>query len=110
MFGVRKPRRKSCLNMCSRVQDSTSTRHLLAVATATSVYVYDSKPGKLPVAAIEGCHWSALTDLAWTPDARCLAFASTDGTVSFAQSRPLLGSERATYAGRYVVIILMCCA
>jgi len=80
--------------------DSTSTRHLLAVATATSVYVYDSKPGKLPVAAIEGCHWSALTDLAWTPDARCLAFASTDGTVSFAQFDPEHGDLAVRVAPR----------
>jgi chromatin assembly factor 1 subunit B len=54
----------------------------VAVATARAVYVYDTGSAD-PVAFFQSFHYSSLSDITWTPDARTLAMASTDGYVSY---------------------------
>lgn len=58
-------------------------RALLAVASASSLAVYDTEEFA-PVAFCAGMHCASLTDAAWSPDARTLALTSQDGYVSFA--------------------------
>ncbi|XP_028158726.1 chromatin assembly factor 1 subunit B [Ostrinia furnacalis] len=56
-------------------------RMLLAVATKRSVLLYDTQQ-KTPVALISNIHYTRLTDLSWSPDARRLVASSTDGYCS----------------------------
>lgn len=58
-------------------------RLIYAIATLNSVFVYDTQHSK-PIAILAGLHYAAITDLAWSGDARYLAASSQDGYCSLA--------------------------
>ncbi|CAH2077186.1 unnamed protein product, partial [Iphiclides podalirius] len=60
---------------------ASPSRLLLAIATKRSVLVYDTQQ-RTPVALISNIHYTRLTDLTWSPDARVLVASSTDGFCS----------------------------
>eukprot|EP00850_Spirogloea_muscicola_P018603 SM000172S03076 [mRNA] locus=s172:114953:125746:- [translate_table: standard] len=49
-----------------------------AIASLNSVYLYNTKQLQ-PVAVLGGIHYAAVTDIAWSQDARFLAISSQDG-------------------------------
>ncbi|KAK4773526.1 hypothetical protein SAY87_028545 [Trapa incisa] len=53
-------------------------RIVFAVATLNSLYIYDTESIS-PIAIFAGLHYAAITDIAWSPDARFLAVSSQDG-------------------------------
>ncbi|MQL68949.1 hypothetical protein Taro_001240 [Colocasia esculenta] len=53
-------------------------RVVFAVATLNSLYVYDTE-SSAPIAILAGLHYAAITDIAWSSDARYLALSSRDG-------------------------------
>ncbi|XP_062096703.1 chromatin assembly factor 1 subunit FAS2 [Humulus lupulus] len=53
-------------------------RLVFAVATLNSLYVYDTESSP-PIAVLAGLHYAAITDIAWSSDARYLALSSQDG-------------------------------
>ncbi|KAF4366318.1 hypothetical protein F8388_017472 [Cannabis sativa] len=53
-------------------------RLIFAVATLNSLYVYDTESNS-PIAVLAGLHYAAITDIAWSSDARYLALSSQDG-------------------------------
>lgn len=58
-------------------------RMVFAVATLDSVMVYDTE-SPIPLAVLGSLHFAAITDLAWSSDARKLAVSSRDGYCSIA--------------------------
>ncbi|EDV25181.1 uncharacterized protein TRIADDRAFT_26010 [Trichoplax adhaerens] len=56
-------------------------RMIIAVATLDSVILYDTQQ-KLPFAYISCIHYAALTDIAWSHDAKFLVVSSADGYCS----------------------------
>ncbi|KAK1310792.1 hypothetical protein QJS10_CPA08g01297 [Acorus calamus] len=52
-------------------------RLVFAVATLNSLYIYDTE-SVTPIAIWAGLHYSAITDIAWSPDANYLALSSQD--------------------------------
>ncbi|CAG4934486.1 unnamed protein product [Parnassius apollo] len=81
------------------LQQQHQHRLLLAVATKRSVLLYDTQQ-RTPIALISNIHYTRLTDLTWSPDARVLVVSSTDGfcsVISFAQGElgELLPTETA---------------
>ncbi|MED6196451.1 hypothetical protein PIB30_047668 [Stylosanthes scabra] len=59
-------------------------RIIFAVATLNSVFIYDTE-STLPIAVIAGLHYSSITDISWSPDARYLALSSQDGFCSLVE-------------------------
>ncbi|XVF16966.1 hypothetical protein REPUB_Repub10bG0076500 [Reevesia pubescens] len=53
-------------------------RLVFAVATLNSLYIYDTESAP-PIAILAGLHYAAITDIAWSYDARYLALSSQDG-------------------------------
>ncbi|KAL6857119.1 hypothetical protein ACP4OV_018501 [Aristida adscensionis] len=53
-------------------------RVVFAVATLNSLYVYDTESVP-PILIHAGLHYAAITDIAWSPDAKYLAVSSRDG-------------------------------
>ncbi|KAL4183937.1 hypothetical protein AMTRI_Chr11g157560 [Amborella trichopoda] len=53
-------------------------RIIFAVATLNSLYIYDTE-SVAPVAILAGLHYAAITDIAWSSDAKYLAVSSQDG-------------------------------
>lgn len=53
-------------------------RLLFAVATLNSLFVYDTQSA-YPLAVLAGIHYAAITDIAWSWDAKYLAVSSQDG-------------------------------
>lgn len=53
-------------------------RMIFAVATKSSVYLYDTQQS-MPIGLISNIHYTRLTDLAWSHDGRILIVSSTDG-------------------------------
>ncbi|XWS44741.1 hypothetical protein CRYUN_Cryun15aG0073400 [Craigia yunnanensis] len=53
-------------------------RLVFAVATVNSLYIYDTESVP-PVAILAGLHYAAISDIAWSYDARYLALSSQDG-------------------------------
>ncbi|CAN6458484.1 unnamed protein product [Victoria cruziana] len=53
-------------------------RVVFAVATLNSLYVYDTE-SVVPIAILAGVHYAAITDIAWSSDAKFLALSSQDG-------------------------------
>ncbi|XP_078432919.1 transducin/WD40 repeat-like superfamily protein isoform X2 [Wolffia australiana] len=53
-------------------------RIVFAVATLSSLYIYDTE-STAPLAVLAGLHYAAITDIAWSADARYLAVSSRDG-------------------------------
>ncbi|CAM1297616.1 CHAF1B (predicted), partial [Pycnogonum litorale] len=56
-------------------------RIVFAVATQDSVIIYDTQQ-VVPIAHISNCHYTCLSDLAWSEDGRMLLISSTDGYCS----------------------------
>ncbi|PON72470.1 Guanine nucleotide-binding protein, beta subunit [Parasponia andersonii] len=52
-------------------------RLIFAVATLNSLYIYDTESIP-PIAVLAGLHYAAITDIAWSSDARYLALSSQD--------------------------------
>lgn len=59
-----------------------SYKLVFAIATWSSVYIYDTEH-EHPIAALQDPHHAKLTDLSWSEDGRKLAISSTDGYISF---------------------------
>ncbi|KAK9134583.1 hypothetical protein Syun_013913 [Stephania yunnanensis] len=55
-----------------------SYRLVFAVATLNSLCIYDTE-NEAPIAVLAGLHYEAITDVAWSPDAKYLALSSQDG-------------------------------
>ncbi|ONK58033.1 uncharacterized protein A4U43_C09F7250 [Asparagus officinalis] len=53
-------------------------RVVFAVATLDSLYIYDTE-SLVPIAIFAGLHYAAVTDIAWSPNAKYLALSSRDG-------------------------------
>ncbi|XP_051127439.1 chromatin assembly factor 1 subunit FAS2 [Andrographis paniculata] len=53
-------------------------RLIFAVATLNSLYVYDTESIQ-PILIVAGVHYSAITDIAWSPTANYLVLSSQDG-------------------------------
>ncbi|KAG9457244.1 hypothetical protein H6P81_001752 [Aristolochia fimbriata] len=53
-------------------------RVIFAVATLNSLYIYDTESVP-PIAVLAGLHYAAVTDIAWSSDAKYLAMSSQDG-------------------------------
>ena len=53
-------------------------RAVFAVATFNSLYVYDTESAA-PILIHAGLHYAAITDIAWSPDAKYLSLSSRDG-------------------------------
>ncbi|KAL9270786.1 Chromatin assembly factor 1 subunit FAS2-like protein [Drosera capensis] len=53
-------------------------RLIFAVATLNSLYIYDTE-SMAPIVIMAGLHYAAITDMAWSPDAKYLALSSQDG-------------------------------
>lgn len=53
-------------------------RLIFAVATLNSLYIYDTEC-VTPIAVLAGLHYAAITDIAWSPDAKYIALSSQDG-------------------------------
>ncbi|CAM0910663.1 unnamed protein product [Alopecurus aequalis] len=53
-------------------------RAVFAVATFNSLYVYDTESAA-PIMIHAGLHYAAITDIAWSSDAKYLALSSRDG-------------------------------
>ncbi|OVA00290.1 WD40 repeat [Macleaya cordata] len=53
-------------------------RFIFAVATLNSLYIYDTESVP-PIAVLAGLHYAAITDIAWSPNAKYLALSSQDG-------------------------------
>ncbi|KAH9322488.1 hypothetical protein KI387_017127 [Taxus chinensis] len=53
-------------------------RVVFAIATLNSLYIYDTESSP-PIAIFAGLHYAAVTDVAWSSDARFLAVSSQDG-------------------------------
>lgn len=74
-------------------------RMIFAVATKSSVYLYDTQQ-PMPFGLISNIHYTRLTDLAWSHDGRILTVSSTDGfctLITFASDE--LGEE---YVGKKI--------
>ncbi|KAK6924240.1 WD40 repeat [Dillenia turbinata] len=52
-------------------------RFIFAVATLNSLYIYDTESIP-PIAILAGLHYAAITDIAWSPEAKYLALSSQD--------------------------------
>ncbi|PKA65694.1 Chromatin assembly factor 1 subunit FAS2 [Apostasia shenzhenica] len=59
-------------------------RVVFAVASLNSLYIYDSE-GAPPIAILAGLHYAAITDIAWSPDAKYLSLSSQDGYCSIVE-------------------------
>ncbi|KAI8320999.1 WD40 repeat-like protein [Martensiomyces pterosporus] len=68
-------------------------RMMLAVASQSSVVIYDTSQGHRALGLMGGLHYAAITDLAWTRDGSHLIITSIDGFASIASiaqpSQPL---------------------
>ncbi|KAF6154903.1 hypothetical protein GIB67_018340 [Kingdonia uniflora] len=53
-------------------------RFVFAVATLNSLYIYDTESSS-PIAVFAGLHYAAVTDIAWSSNAKYLALSSQDG-------------------------------
>ncbi|GLJ54099.1 hypothetical protein SUGI_1158460 [Cryptomeria japonica] len=53
-------------------------RVVFAIATLNSLYIYDTE-SSTPIAIFAGLHYAAITDIAWSSDAKFLAVSSQDG-------------------------------
>eukprot|EP00898_Chlorokybus_atmophyticus_P003827 jgi/Chlat1/4445/Chrsp29S00330 len=60
---------------------------VFAVATLDTVFLYTTQRSQ-PLAILAGLHMAAITDLAWSRDARYLAISSADGYCSIATFAP----------------------
>ncbi|KAK9110427.1 hypothetical protein Sjap_018487 [Stephania japonica] len=77
-----------------------SYRLVFAVATLNSLCIYDTE-NEAPIAVLAGLHYEAITDVAWSPDAKYLALSSQDGYCTLVEFRseelgtpiPLPGTE-----------------
>eukprot|EP00963_Diacronema_lutheri_P008937 scaffold776_cov347-Pavlova_lutheri.AAC.135 len=56
-------------------------RIVFAAATLDTILLYDTQQSS-PLAMLSAMHYAPITDLAWSPDGRCLAFSSHDGYCS----------------------------
>ncbi|XP_043719312.1 chromatin assembly factor 1 subunit FAS2 isoform X1 [Telopea speciosissima] len=59
-------------------------RVVFAIATLNSVYIYDTQ-SVVPIALVAGLHYAAITDIAWSCDAKYLALSSQDGYCSLVE-------------------------
>ncbi|KAG1681784.1 Chromatin assembly factor 1 subunit B [Nymphon striatum] len=57
-------------------------RIVFAVATQDSIIIYDTQQ-PIPIAHVSNCHYTRLSDIAWSRDGRILIVSSTDGYCSF---------------------------
>ncbi|CAA7404535.1 unnamed protein product [Spirodela intermedia] len=81
-------------------------RIVFAVATLSSLYVYDTE-SSTPVAILAGLHYAAVTDIAWSPDARYLAASSRDGFCTLLEfENEELGSPISTTERAGVVVAM----
>ncbi|KAH7422854.1 hypothetical protein KP509_12G028700 [Ceratopteris richardii] len=80
----------SCYSNAEHMKDNDSKntgvfklpyRLVFAVATLNSLYVYDTQTVH-PLAVLAGIHYAAITDIAWSHDAKFLAVSSQDGFCS----------------------------
>ncbi|KAJ2034739.1 Chromatin assembly factor 1 subunit [Coemansia sp. S3946] len=62
--------------------DDTDTRMMLAVASQSSVAIYDTSMGAGAIGLMSGLHYAAITDLAWTRDGSHMILTSIDGFAS----------------------------
>lgn len=62
-------------------------RIVFAAATLDSVLIYDTQQNS-PLAMLSAMHYAPITDMAWSPDGRCLAFSSHDGYCSMVTFKP----------------------
>ncbi|CAA6667724.1 unnamed protein product [Spirodela intermedia] len=80
-------------------------RIVFAVATLSSLYVYDTE-SSTPVAILAGLHYAAVTDIAWSPDARYLAASSRDGFCTLLEfENEELGSPISTTGEREPMVL-----
>ncbi|XP_024031867.1 chromatin assembly factor 1 subunit FAS2 [Morus notabilis] len=76
-------------------------RLIFAVATLNSLYVYDTESIP-PIAVLAGLHYAAITDIAWSSDARYLALSSQDGYCTLVEfendelGSPILSEQKKT--------------
>jgi chromatin assembly factor 1 subunit B len=61
---------------------SAPYRIIFAVATITSLLLYDSQHA-FPLAKLKGLHYAPINDAAWSADGRVLAVCSSDGYLTF---------------------------
>ncbi|KAJ2801233.1 Chromatin assembly factor 1 subunit [Coemansia furcata] len=64
--------------------DDIDTRMMLAVASQSSVAIYDTSMGGGAIGLMSGLHYAAITDLAWTRDGSHMILTSIDGFASIA--------------------------
>jgi len=69
-------------------------RLVFAIYSARGLYMYDSETPH-SFAAVQGLHYGAVTDVAWSPDASFLLMSSLDGFLS------LVWFERETELGKF---------
>ncbi|KAJ2885756.1 Chromatin assembly factor 1 subunit [Coemansia aciculifera] len=62
--------------------DDIDTRMMLAVASQSSVAIYDTSMGGGAIGLMSGLHYAAITDLAWTRDGSHMMLTSIDGFAS----------------------------
>ncbi|KAJ2495708.1 Chromatin assembly factor 1 subunit [Coemansia sp. RSA 2052] len=62
--------------------DDTDSRMMLAVASQSSVAIYDTSMGGGAIGLMSGLHYAAITDLAWTYDGSHMVLTSIDGFAS----------------------------
>lgn len=82
-------------------------RLVFAIATLNSLYIYDTE-SSTPLAIFAGIHYAAITDIAWSPDARFLAVSSQDGYCTLVEfengelGSPATFSEIPSHVARYL--------
>ncbi|KAL8143478.1 hypothetical protein V2J09_016510 [Rumex salicifolius] len=62
-------------------------RLVFSLATLNSLYIYDTESAN-PIAILAGLHYAAITDMAWSPDAKYLAVSSQDGYCTLVEFDP----------------------
>ncbi|KAJ2791312.1 Chromatin assembly factor 1 subunit [Coemansia linderi] len=62
--------------------DDIDSRMMLAVASQSSVAIYDTSMGGRAIGLMSGLHYAAITDLAWTRDGSHMILTSIDGFAS----------------------------
>ncbi|KAJ2852272.1 Chromatin assembly factor 1 subunit [Coemansia brasiliensis] len=66
------------------ISDPPHQRMMLAVASQSAVSLYDTSVSGRAVGLMDGLHYAAITDLAWTADGSHLVIVSIDGFASVA--------------------------
>ncbi|KAJ1790376.1 Chromatin assembly factor 1 subunit [Coemansia sp. RSA 2167] len=69
---------------CGDAWVASAPRMMLAVASQSAVSVYDTEVAGRAVGVMDGLHYAAITDLAWTSDGSHLLIVSIDGFASVA--------------------------